>query len=119
MFDKGELRRKLMARLSEQKQTFATRSMHLLERPLEAGMELAIGPHKYPVDEEAFLVVIDEAPGAFWTHPVRYELHDVKTGEVRVIQEEFPLEHTDLQAELVALHIPDLPHLKKRMTWTR
>ncbi len=108
-----ELRRKLRYRIETEKDEFATRSVHLLERALQSGTTLRIGPHDHNISKEAFLVIIDEAPGAFWTHPVRYELHDVATGEMRVIQEQYPLESPDVKAELVALHIPDLPWLKK------
>jgi hypothetical protein len=108
-----ELRRKLRYRIETEPREFATKSVHLLERPLPEGTSLQIGPNRHRVPNEAFLVIIDEAPGAFWTHPVRYELHDVATGEVRVIPEKYPLESPDVKAELVALHIPDLPWLKK------
>jgi hypothetical protein len=113
MLNVEELRKKLMFRLRKGKREFATKSMHFVEHPLKAGTELLIGPNKYQVDRDAFLVIIDEAPGAFWTHPVCYELHEVETGEVRIIREKYPLEKPELEFELVALHIPDLPHLKK------
>ncbi len=108
-----ELQKKLRYRIETEKREFATRSVHLLERALQAGTTLHIGPHRHDVPQEAFIVIIDEAPGAYWTHPVRYELHDVATGKVRVIREQYPLESPDVKAELVALHIPDLPWLKR------
>ena len=114
MLDIEKLRKKLKYRLEKEKREFATKSMHLVESPLKAGTELFVGPHKYPVPKDTFLVIIDEAPGAYWTHPVRYELHDIETGEVTVIHEEYPLEMPDIKEELVTLHTPDLPQLKKK-----
>jgi hypothetical protein len=108
------IKKRIISRIAEEKREFATRSVHLLERPLDAKEKLLIGPHTYEVENEAFLVVIDEAPGAFWTHPVCYELHEVETGEVIKIREKYPLENKNIKAELTELHIPDLPHLRKR-----
>lgn len=108
-----ELRRQLRNRIETGKREFATKSVHLLESALQSGTTLQIGPHRHDIPKSAFLVIIDEAPGAFWTHPVRYELHDVASGEVRVIHEQYPLEFPDVRAELIPLHIPDLPWLKK------
>ncbi len=108
-----ELKRKLRYRIENEPREFAESSVHLLERPLKSGTILLIGPNKYEVPNDAFLVIIDQAPGAFWTHPVRYELHDVATGEVRAIPEKYPLESPDIKGELVAVHIPNLPWLKK------
>ena len=108
-----ELRKKLRYRIETEPREFATRSVHLLEGTLQKGTTLRIGPHNYEVSNESFLVIIDEAPGAFWTHPVRYELHDAATGEVRAIPEKYPIESPDINARLVAVHIPDLPWLKK------
>jgi Peptidase C13 family len=108
-----DLRRKLRHRVETENREFATKSVHLLERALKKGTTIRIGPHQYDVANDAFLVVIDEAPGAFWTHPVRYELHDVATGEVRAIPEKYPIESPEINAELVPVHIPDLPWLKK------
>lgn len=108
-----EHRKKLQYRVEMEKREFATKSVYLLERPLQKGTTLRIGPHLHDIPKEAFLVIIDEAPGAYWTHPVRYELHDVATGEVHTIHEQYPLESPDIQAELVPLHIPHLSWLKK------
>jgi hypothetical protein len=108
-----ELRKSLESRVKKERREFATKSLHVLESPLKAGTTLVIGPNKYQVPKNSFLVVIDEAPGAYWTHPVRYELHGVEKGDVTVIQEKYPLQEPDLEAKLVPLHIPDLPHLKQ------
>lgn len=108
-----DLRRKLRYRVDTEKREFAAKSVHLLERALKEGTTLRIGPHYYEVKNDAFLVVVDEAPGAFWTHPVRYELHAVETGEVRAIPEKYPIESPDINAELIPVHIPDLSWLKK------
>jgi hypothetical protein len=102
-----EHRRKLQYRVEMKKCKFATKSVYLLERPLQKGTTLRIGPHLHDIPKEAFLVIIDEAPGAYWTHPVRYELHDVATGEVHTIHEQYPLESPDIQAELVPLASPN------------
>jgi len=114
MLNSEEMRKKLLTRLEQEKREFTMKSMHFLERPLKTGTELLIGPNKYKVHKDAFLVVVDEDPGAYWTHPVCYELHDTETEEVIVIREEYPLEKPDLKTELLELHIPDLPHLKKK-----
>ena len=114
MLNKEELRKRLLTRIKQEKREFAMKSVHFMERPMKAGIELLIGPNKYKVHKDAFLVVIDEDPGAYWTHPVCYELHDTETGEVIVIREEYPLEKPDLKAELLELYMPDLPHLKKK-----
>jgi len=108
-----EVRKRLLHRVERQSKDFAMSSMHFLGRPLEVGTVLQIGPNKYRVPEEAYLAVIDEAPGAFWTHPVCYELHGVAKGEITVIREQYPLEAPDVHAELEPLHIPDLPHLRR------
>lgn len=109
-----ELRKRLRQRLDTDKREFATKTLHLLERPLRSGTALRIGPNQYDVLKDAFLVIVDEDPGAYWTHPVRYELHEVATGDVRVMNEQYPIESPDVKAELVALHLPDLPLIKKR-----
>lgn len=109
-----ELRKKMQYRIEKNKEEFSRISLHLLERPLSSDTVLHIGPHRYEVTEKSFLVVIDEAPGAFWTHPVRYELYTEAKGEVRVIHEEYPLESPDVAAEMVLLHKPDLPWLEKK-----
>ncbi len=108
-----ELQERLLSRVRQESYEFATKTIHLVERPLDAGTEIQIGPNRYQLPQDAFLVVIDEDPGAYWTHPVRYELHGVETYEVNVIQEQYPLETPALKEGLVPLHIPDLPHLKK------
>lgn len=108
-----ELEKKLRYRIETGQREFATASVHIFERPLQKGTTLQIGPHRHEVPNEAFLVIIDKAPGAFWTHPVQYELHEVESGEVRVIPEKYPLESPDVKGELIALHIPDLPRPKE------
>ncbi len=108
-----ELKQRLLARMSRESYTFANQSIHLVERSLPAGTEIQIGPNQYQVPQDAFLVVIDEDPGAYWTHPVRYELHEVESYGVTVIHDEYPLETQELKEGLSALHVPDLPHLKK------
>ncbi|MCP3960633.1 MAG: hypothetical protein GY719_22550 [bacterium] len=114
MLSIDELRRKLQLRLQSRKSDFTHKSIHYAERPLDKATELLIGPNAYPVERESYLVVIDEAPGAFWTHPVSYELHETETGEVTVIHEQYPLESPNLEVEMVALHIPDIPGLLPR-----
>jgi hypothetical protein len=114
MLDIEKLKKKLKHRLEKEKREFATKSMHLVESPLKAGTELLVGPSKYSVPKDTFLVIIDEAPGAYWTHPVSYELHDIETGEITVIHEKYPLKMPEIEEELVALHMPDLPHLKEK-----
>lgn len=113
MFTFEDLKRRLGSRLRQKRQDFATRSIHLVEEPLLKGLKLRVGPHDYEVPEEAFLVVVDEAPGAFWTHPVRYELHHVENGETTVIPEQYPLEDGELKERMVAFFVPDLPHLRR------
>ncbi|MFA5309556.1 MAG: carboxypeptidase regulatory-like domain-containing protein [Dehalococcoidales bacterium] len=109
-----ELRKQLLRRLDKEKEWFTRRSLHYLVRPLEAKTQLVIGPNKYTVGKESFLVFIDEEPGAYWTHPVRYELYETGSGKVTTIIEKFPLEAPEAAKELEALHIPDLPHLKPK-----
>ena len=111
-----QLQSKLEKRVQTQKQEFATKSLHLLKRPLTSGTKLQIGRKNYEVSKDAFLVIIDEAPGAYWTHPVTYELHEVATGEVHTIHEKYPVESPDVESELIPIHIPDLPRLKNRVT---
>ena len=109
-----DLKKNLFHRIETKAAEFSTRTMHMLERPLKSGTVLQIGPNRHEVKKDAYLVIIDEDPGAYWVHPVRYELHDTATGEIQAIQEEHPLESPDVGAELLALHIPDLPALKKK-----
>lgn len=108
-----ELKQRLLNRVNQDNKTFAKQSIHLVESPVAAGTEIQVGPNQYPVPQNAYLVVIDEDPGAYWTHPVRYELHEVESYGVTVIHDQYPLETPDLKANLTALHIPDLPYLKK------
>lgn len=106
MLERMELKKKLIVRLKKQEEVFAVKTMHLLSYSLAAGTDLRIGPNMHRVHKEAYLVVIDEAPGAYWTHPVRYELYDVETGEVQVINEKYPLENQAINAQLEVLHSP-------------
>ncbi|MGJ5818703.1 carboxypeptidase-like regulatory domain-containing protein [Paludibaculum fermentans] len=108
-----ELTGKLLARVAREPREFSTKTIHLVERAMPARTMLHIGSDQEEVTSESFLVIIDEAPGAYWTHPVRYELHDVETGAIRVIQSKYPLENPEFTDEIVAVHIPDLPQLKK------
>ena len=55
---------------------------------------------------DAYLVIIDEAPGAFWTHPVRYEPHDADTGAITVLHEQYPLSRPTPAAKLLPVHEP-------------
>lgn len=112
MMKGDDLKRKLNFRLAKEKDVFKRKSMHFLERPLAAGTVLRIGPNKHNVKTDSYLVVIDEAPGAYWTHPVSYEFHNVENNGIRIIREQYPLEDNDINAQLEALNIPDLPHLK-------
>jgi len=113
MLTSEKLKAKLKDRLTKQKNDFAAKAVHFVKTPLKQGVELAIGPNRHRVDRKSFLVIIDEAPGAYWTHPVSYELHDVETDEVRVIREQYPLEKPSFKGSLVTLHAPDFAPLKR------
>lgn len=108
-----ELTNKLIARVARAPREYSTKTIHLVEKTIPARTPLRIGPDLHDVAAESFLVIIDEAPGAYWTHPVKYELHDVESGGVRVIASKYPLETSEYADDLVAVHIPDLPHLKR------
>ncbi len=60
----------------------------IFEEPLNPLSNMRIGFTNYSVVEPAYLVMIDEAPGAFWNHPVVYELHALHSDEVREIYED-------------------------------
>jgi hypothetical protein len=106
MFERQELKNNLITRLKNRKREFAMKSVHLSYFSLAAETDLRIGPNVYRVHEESHLVVIDEVPGAYWTHPVRYELHALGTGEVRVINEKYPLANQAFYSQLEILHTP-------------
>lgn len=73
---------------------------------LEPKTELHIGPNKYTVEEPSFLVFIDLMHDANFAHPVIYELHGVNTGNVRTIEEKWPIHDKKLAASLVPHILP-------------
>lgn len=98
---------KLIAdRVSRAPAQFTRAAVHVVDPPVARGAVLSIGPNRYPVQADSWLVVIDEAPGAYWAHPVRYELHDRDTGQVTVVHEQFPLQHPGVGAKMVAVKEP-------------
>ncbi len=74
--------------------------------PLKAGTQLRIGYNTYKVDQDAFLVFIDLVHDANFSHPVVYELHNLKDGSIRTIEEEFPIADPELERSLISHILP-------------
>jgi len=105
------LKKKLNARL--QKGEFKGKSVSLSGKPIKAGITLRMGPRSYTVFNDTFLVIIDEAPGAFWEHPVLYELHEIKTGKMIPIYEKRWLSNPDKYPALKLIYHP-IPEKEKK-----
>jgi hypothetical protein len=74
--------------------------------PLKGGTELRIGPRTYKVEKDSFLVFIDLVHDANFAHPVLYELHDLESGKVQTIEEEFPIADPELERSLISHILP-------------
>jgi len=75
--------------------------------PIKAGTELPIGRKKYKVEQDSYLVFIDLKHDANFAHPVLYELHNVKDGNVTVIEEQFPIADPEIERSLIPHILPD------------
>jgi hypothetical protein len=82
-------------------------AIYTLPHPLAAGSMLRIGPKNYRVEHNSHLVFIDLMHMANYAHPVLYELHDVDSGVVTTIEEQFPLADRELEKSLIPLISPD------------
>ena len=82
-------------------------AIHTRTEPLKAGTVLRIGRKEYKVDEDSYFVFIDLLHDANFAHPVVYELHSVKDGSVRVIEEQFPPADPEFERSLVPILLPD------------
>jgi hypothetical protein len=74
--------------------------------PLRAGTELRIGRNKYKIEDDAYLVFVDLRHDFNFAHPVLYELHSLKDGSVRTIEEEFPIADPEIERSLVPFILP-------------
>jgi hypothetical protein len=74
--------------------------------PLQGGTELRIGAKTYKVENDAFLVFVDLVYDANFAHPVLYELHDLESGKVHTIKEEFPIADPELERSLISHIMP-------------
>lgn len=75
--------------------------------PLEKGSVLPIGPRGYKVEADSYLVYIDLMHDANFTHPVIYELHNLKDGSVKTIEEEFPISDPEFEHTLIPHILPE------------
>ena len=75
-------------------------SVYMYSFPLKGGHELRIGPNRYKIENDSYLVFVDLMHDANFTHPVRYELHNVNDGSVRSIEEEFPIADPEIERKL-------------------
>ncbi len=76
------------------------------ETPFKAGSEFRIGPHPYKVEEDSYLGFVDLRYDANFSHPVIYELHNVRDGSVRTIEEEWPLADAQMERSLTPIVLP-------------
>lgn len=75
--------------------------------PLKAGAELRVGPNRYKVEGDSYLVYIDLMHEANFTHPVLYELHRLADGSVRTIEEQYPITDAEVERSLIPHILPE------------
>jgi hypothetical protein len=57
---------------------------------LEAGTAIATGRQLIPINEPSVMVFVDLFPAANWGHPCRYLLIAAHTGNIQVVDSQFP-----------------------------
>ncbi len=74
--------------------------------PLKAGSSIRIGYNNYKIEDDCYLVYIDLLYDANFSHPVIFELHNLKDGSVITIEEEFPIADPKLERSLIPHILP-------------
>ena len=82
-------------------------AIFIRHNPLKAGTDLPIGRKKHKVDQDSFLVFVDLQYGANFAHAVLYELHNVNTGKIKVIEEQFPITDPEIEKSLISHILPE------------
>lgn len=81
-------------------------AVHLRQTPIKAGTTLTIGPNKYKVEQDSYLVYVDLLHEGNFTHPVIYELHALKDGSVKTIEEKYPITDREMSRSLIPFILP-------------
>lgn len=81
-------------------------AVYIKHLPLKAGTDLRIGYNSYKIENDSILVFIDLIHEANFSHPVIYELHSVDDGQIRTINEEWPIADPEMERNLIPFILP-------------